>query len=69
LASLLENRLHTSDPRVHSPSNVYRSSQERKKERKKKKANRTSSLCCSLSPVVVDTVLQLNNSQVSDFER
>jgi hypothetical protein len=33
LASLLENRLHTSDPRVHSPSNVYRSSQERKKEK------------------------------------
>jgi hypothetical protein len=33
LAIVLENKLHTSEPRVHSPSNVYRSSQERKKEK------------------------------------
>jgi hypothetical protein len=33
LAVVLENNVHTSDLRVHSPSNGYRSSQERQKEK------------------------------------
>ena len=33
------------------------------------KTNCISSLCCSFSPVVVDAVLELNDSKVSDLKR